>query len=280
MRKVTLRQLRVFAAVARYRSFTRAARELHLTQPAVSQQIKLLEQEAGLPLFEHIGRTIHVTAAGEELLRYAFPNGEITVWPTERVIPADEGLFVDVTGLDAPGRAEALGACVRRCWAEMPDPEMRPSWAIRCLKYPGKFLLLLSLQHLDFDGLRQRKNDLKALGRDVTALGPVEQPDGVAIGLVSWITWVALSLRRSVPRLRPDRIARAWLRATRKLQRVTPRAASEGPLEYARRVAAARPDLAAPVTALALHYARLRFGPAGDAAEVATLERAVRSLAV
>ena len=71
MRNVTLRQLRVFAAVARYGSFTRAARELHLTQPAVSQQIKLLEQEAGLPLFEHIGRKIHVTAAGQELLRYA-----------------------------------------------------------------------------------------------------------------------------------------------------------------------------------------------------------------
>jgi LysR family transcriptional regulator, low CO2-responsive transcriptional regulator len=71
MRNVTLRQLRVFAAVARYRSFTRAARELHLTQPAVSQQIKLLEEQAGLPLLEHIGRTIQVTAAGEELLRYA-----------------------------------------------------------------------------------------------------------------------------------------------------------------------------------------------------------------
>jgi LysR family transcriptional regulator, low CO2-responsive transcriptional regulator len=71
MRNVTLRQMRVFAAVARYGSFTRAARELRLTQPAVSQQIKLLEQEAGLPLFEQIGRTIHVTAAGQELLRYA-----------------------------------------------------------------------------------------------------------------------------------------------------------------------------------------------------------------
>lgn len=71
MRNVTLRQMRVFSAVARYRSFTRAARELHLTQPAVSQQIKLLEQEAGLPLFEHIGREIQVTAAGQELLRYA-----------------------------------------------------------------------------------------------------------------------------------------------------------------------------------------------------------------
>src|SRR4029453_19023544 len=71
MRNITLRQMRVFAAVARYGSFTRAARELHLTQPAVSQQIRLLEEEAGLPLFEHIGRTIHVTAAGHELLRYA-----------------------------------------------------------------------------------------------------------------------------------------------------------------------------------------------------------------
>ena len=71
MRNVTLRQMRVFTAVAQCRSFTRAARELHLTQPAVSQQIKLLEAEVGLPLFEHIGRTIQVTAAGEELLRYA-----------------------------------------------------------------------------------------------------------------------------------------------------------------------------------------------------------------
>jgi DNA-binding transcriptional LysR family regulator len=71
MRNVTLRQMRVFAAVARSRSFTRAARELHLTQPAVSQQIKLLETEIGLPLLEHVGRQIHLTAAGDELLRYA-----------------------------------------------------------------------------------------------------------------------------------------------------------------------------------------------------------------
>lgn len=71
MRNVTLRQMRVFAAVAQNRSFTRAARELHLTQPAISQQIKLLETEIGLPLLEHVGRQIHLTAAGDELLRYA-----------------------------------------------------------------------------------------------------------------------------------------------------------------------------------------------------------------
>lgn len=70
MRNVTLRQMRVFAAVAQQKSFTRAARELHLTQPAVSQQLKLLEAELGLPLLEYVGRNIHLTAAGEELLRY------------------------------------------------------------------------------------------------------------------------------------------------------------------------------------------------------------------
>ncbi len=70
MRNMTLRQMRVFAAVARHLSFTKAARELHLTQPAVSQQVKLLEAEVGLPLFEQIGRKVHLAPAGAELLRY------------------------------------------------------------------------------------------------------------------------------------------------------------------------------------------------------------------
>src|SRR5690606_41234705 len=71
MRNVTVRQLRVFAAVAQQNSFTRAARELHVTQPAVSQQLKLLEAEVGRPLFEYVGRNLFLTAAGEELLRCA-----------------------------------------------------------------------------------------------------------------------------------------------------------------------------------------------------------------
>ena len=71
LRNVTLRQMKVFAAAARHLSFTRAARELHLTQPAVSQQVKLLEQQVGLPLFEKIGRKVQLAPAGAELLRYA-----------------------------------------------------------------------------------------------------------------------------------------------------------------------------------------------------------------
>jgi len=130
---------------------------------------------------------------------------------------------------------------------------------------------------VEFD-LRSQFNLMQMLGIDL----PDWQHLGwaFALCLVAWIAWVALALRRSVPRRRPDRIARAWLRATRKLERITPRAASEGPLEYARRVGDARPELAGRVAALALRYARLRFGPSADSAEVAALEREVRTLAV
>lgn len=67
-RRITFRQLETFAAVARLSSFTRAAEALHLTQPAVSIQIRQLVETVGLPLFEQTGREIALTAAGEELL--------------------------------------------------------------------------------------------------------------------------------------------------------------------------------------------------------------------
>ncbi|RLK46961.1 LysR family transcriptional regulator [Alkalispirillum mobile] len=68
---VTLRQLRVFESVARHLSFTRASEELFLTQPAVSMQIKQLEGQVGLPLFEQLGKRIYLTEAGRELVGYA-----------------------------------------------------------------------------------------------------------------------------------------------------------------------------------------------------------------
>lgn len=71
MRHATLRQLRVFTSAARHLSFARAAEELHLTPPAVSMQIAQLEREAGQPLFDRIGRRLHLTAAGAAMLRSA-----------------------------------------------------------------------------------------------------------------------------------------------------------------------------------------------------------------
>ena len=70
MKGVTLRQLRVFSAVARHLSFGKAAEELHLTPPAISMQIKELEEQVGLPLFDRGGRSVALTVTGEYLLVY------------------------------------------------------------------------------------------------------------------------------------------------------------------------------------------------------------------
>ncbi|MBO9349743.1 transcriptional regulator CynR [Chloroflexus sp. MS-CIW-1] len=66
-----LRQLRYFLAVVDEGHFTRAAEKLYISQPALSQQIKLLEEEIGAVLLERIGRRIRLTAAGEILATHA-----------------------------------------------------------------------------------------------------------------------------------------------------------------------------------------------------------------
>ncbi|MBJ6608733.1 MAG: LysR family transcriptional regulator [Candidatus Thiothrix moscowensis] len=67
LRHITLHQLRLFYSVGKHLSFTRAAEELHLTQPAVSIQIKRLEESVGIPLTEQIGKRLFLTEAGREL---------------------------------------------------------------------------------------------------------------------------------------------------------------------------------------------------------------------
>lgn len=68
---LTFRQLSVFQAVARHLSYTQAAQELHLSQPAVSMQVKQLEENLGLPLFEQLGKKIYLTDAGREFFNYS-----------------------------------------------------------------------------------------------------------------------------------------------------------------------------------------------------------------
>ena len=67
---LTLRQIEVFNAVARLQNYTRAAEHLHMSQPAVSMQIKQLEEGVGLPLFEQVGKKIHLTDAGKLMYGY------------------------------------------------------------------------------------------------------------------------------------------------------------------------------------------------------------------
>jgi len=67
----TFKQLKIFSTVAELQSYPLAAKALFLTQPAISMQIKQLEDYIGLPLFERVGKSIGLTEAGRELLHYA-----------------------------------------------------------------------------------------------------------------------------------------------------------------------------------------------------------------
>ena len=71
LRYLSLRQLTVFLEATRQMSFARAAESLHLTQPAISMQIRQLEDVVGLPLFERIGKKLSLTQAGELLRHHA-----------------------------------------------------------------------------------------------------------------------------------------------------------------------------------------------------------------
>jgi len=67
----TFRQLQLFLAVARQGSISEAARACHVTQPTVSMQLKDLAVSVGLPLYEQLGKRLHLTAAGSALMKSA-----------------------------------------------------------------------------------------------------------------------------------------------------------------------------------------------------------------
>ena len=67
--RLSLDLLRGFRVAARHLSFTRAAQELHVTQSAISREVKTLEEQIGKPLFRRVHRALQLTRAGEELYR-------------------------------------------------------------------------------------------------------------------------------------------------------------------------------------------------------------------
>lgn len=68
---MNLHQLEIFLAVAKCRNFSKAASKVYLTQSAVSMQIKQLENELGISLFDRLGKTTHLTTAGIILEEHA-----------------------------------------------------------------------------------------------------------------------------------------------------------------------------------------------------------------
>lgn len=67
LNRITLRQVQIFLAVCQHESYSRAADELALTQPAVSAQVRTLEEIVGAPLFEYLGKQLYRTPEGEAL---------------------------------------------------------------------------------------------------------------------------------------------------------------------------------------------------------------------
>ncbi len=112
-----LRQLEYFAAVARHRHFTRAAEELYVTQPALSQQVRRLERELGLELLTRTSRR-RADPAGQELLARA----ESILAEVGRARALNAGLgasVVPASWLDAPGPEVSVARLD-------PEPRLRP----------------------------------------------------------------------------------------------------------------------------------------------------------
>lgn len=82
-------RLVVFRRVAEALSFRKAAEELYLTQPAVSQQIKALEEELGVQLFDRAGKHVALTPAGQIMLNYAEKAGELMVQAEQEIASLD-----------------------------------------------------------------------------------------------------------------------------------------------------------------------------------------------
>jgi LysR family transcriptional regulator, transcriptional activator of the cysJI operon len=82
-------RLVVFRAVAAELSFRKAAEDLYLTQPAVSLQIKALEEDLGVQLFDRTGKAIALTAAGRILLGYAEQAGELLLQAEQEIASLD-----------------------------------------------------------------------------------------------------------------------------------------------------------------------------------------------
>ena len=90
-RNATLRQLKTFVAVAKHHSLSAAAAELHISQPAVSMQVRELETHCGIALYERVGRRIELTMAGQELAQCGRAINELLRQTDER--------FADMLGL-------------------------------------------------------------------------------------------------------------------------------------------------------------------------------------
>ena len=159
---MTLHQLKTFMAVARHQSYSRAAEELRLTQPAVSAQVRELERTLDTILFERVGRAIVPTEAGRELLEYA-----------QRVCKLVEEATIAMEELDGLKRGRISLAAVSTAGAYV-LPSLLGAFRGR---YPG---IAISLEVTNRAVVRERllrnEADLVVMGRPPEGVPHVAAP--------------------------------------------------------------------------------------------------------
>jgi DNA-binding transcriptional LysR family regulator len=153
-----LRQLQYVVAAARHRHVTRAAEALHVTQPALSQQIRRLEAELGVALLHRTPKGVEPTAAGAELVERA-----------ERILADVAGLRA---GMDA--HAGALRGIVRVAARGGDDPGLPAALAGFGAEHPG---IGIALRHAD---AREAEELLRLGALDVAIVGGGSAPPGPA----------------------------------------------------------------------------------------------------
>ena len=180
----SLRQIQIFESVARQLSYTRAAEELHLTQPAVFAQIKQLEEGIGMPLLERVGKQLHLTAAGLEVLA----SGREMIGAKERL----EMRLADMQGLK---RGRLRVAMVTT--AKYLIPRLLAEF---CVRYPGiEASLAVTNREKLLTRLAANEDDLVILG------APPEEIDVVATHIADNLLMViarndhALARRKAIP---------------------------------------------------------------------------------
>jgi len=160
MLHLTLRQLQVFESAATNLNFSVAAKQLFLSQPAVSMQIKQLEDNIGLPLFEQIGKKIFLTEAGRELFHYSH---NITQQVAEM-----EAVFDEMKGL---GHGKLTISVVNT--ANYFTPQLLARF---CERYP-KINVILQVANRDavLNQLAENTTDLAIMGKPPEGLDLIEE---------------------------------------------------------------------------------------------------------
>jgi LysR family transcriptional regulator, low CO2-responsive transcriptional regulator len=157
---LTLRQLQIFEAVARHLSYSRAAEELYLTQPAVSMQVKQLEENVGMALFEQLGKKIYLTEAGQEMRKHS--HTVIT-----QIKEATEALET-LKGVDR-GRLNIAVVSTAKYFA----PQLLATF---CRQFPGvKLELSVNNREVVLQMLADNATDLAIMGRPPEGLDAVAE---------------------------------------------------------------------------------------------------------